>query len=55
MARNTLYPNARQVLIANLVKETGLTQLQVEAALTELSDYGLVKFSNHGMAIKMVG
>ena len=55
MPQNILYSNARQALVTSLIKETGLTKKQVEAALTELSAYGLVKFSNHGMAIKMVG
>ena len=55
MPQDISYSNARQALVTNLIKETGLTRKQVEAALTELSDYGLVKFSNHGMAIKMVG
>ncbi|MCY7223176.1 MULTISPECIES: hypothetical protein [Streptococcus] len=55
MKKNRSYSVTKQLLVKNLVQETGLTNLEIEKALQELSDYGLIKISSQGMAIKVVG
>lgn len=55
MKKNRSYSVTKQLLVKNLVQETRLTNLEIEKALQELSDYGLIKISSQGMAIKVVG
>ncbi|WP_160313286.1 hypothetical protein KZA77_001765 [Streptococcus constellatus] len=55
MRKDRPHSVTKQLLVKTLVPETGLTDLEIEKALQELSDYGLIKISSQGMAIKVVG
>lgn len=55
MRKDRPHSVTKQLLVKTLAPETGLTDLEIEKALQELSDYGLIKISSQGMAIKVVG
>ena len=44
----------RNMVVENMVKETGWSRQRVERTLSELSSQGLIKFSQYGMALEKV-
>lgn len=52
MAKKTRLP--RNIIIEDMVRETGWSRQRVERTLSELSSQGLIKFSQYGMALEQV-
>ncbi|MGG6832991.1 UNVERIFIED_CONTAM: hypothetical protein KB574_09410 [Streptococcus canis] len=53
MSKRTPLP--RNLLIQDMMIQTGWSRQRVERTLSELSSQGLIKFSQYGMALEQVG